>query len=469
MLMTPSRRRPWIHGAATALMQASLLASVALPALSLPAMAQEAQAANLDRDMPERIPGAQPDPKSLEGGIWADAAKAERQAKTSGERDTDPALEAYVSGVEAKVAGPFAGDIRMYVMDRPFFNASVSPNGYGEVWSGLLLRCETEDELAFVLGHETGHFRHSHGLKRYQEVKTGTNTAMVAMLVIGVAAAASAPAGTYRPSGNYSGAVVDLTYLCTIAVLIGYSRDTEAQADAYGLIYENKAGYFTGSGAALWSRMIEETQASDYEKVRRLPTRTNVFGSHPLESERITQLNALDRQLHGGTLATRGTAEAKAARAAYRAHVRPYLGRWLKDDLRRQDYGQTLYLIDHLSADGEDAGLLNFYRGEALRLRGHTDDLPQALAAYKAALKSPDAPVETWRQLGDVYRHTGQTAEAQDAYRAYLAAAPTAGDAWMIRDEIDTIAKTTPAETPAPASGAAPAPEAAPSNGGATT
>ncbi|MCR6658340.1 MAG: M48 family metallopeptidase [Asticcacaulis sp.] len=437
-------------------------------------MAQEQTAANLDRDMPERIPGARPDPKSLEGGIWADSAKAERLAKTSGERDTDPALEAYISGVEAGVAGPFAGDIRMYVMDRPFFNASVSPNGYGEVWSGLLLRCETEDELAFVLGHETGHFRHSHGLKRYQEVKSGSNAAMVAMLVIGVAAAASAaastPAGTtYRPVGGYSGTLIDLTYLGTIAVLMGYSRDTEAQADAYGLIYENKAGYFTGSGAALWTRMIEETQASDYEKVRRLPTRTNVFGSHPLESDRITLLNALDRQLHGGALASQDVAEAKAARAAYRAHVRPYLGRWLKDDLRRQDYGQTLYLIDHLSVDGEDAGLLNFYRGEALRLRGHTDDLPQALAAYKAALKSPDAPVETWRQLGDVYRHAGQTTEAQDAYRAYLAAAPTASDAWMIQDEIDTIAKTTPAETPPPVSGAAPAPEAAPSNGGATT
>ena len=57
-------------------------------------------------------------------------------------------------------------------------------------------------------------------------------------------------------------------------------------------------------------------------------------------------------------------------------------------------------LIVNNRPDGEDAGLLNFYRGEALRLRGHTDDLPQALAAYKAALKSPDAPVETpsrWR------------------------------------------------------------------------
>lgn len=437
------------------LIKACLLASASVFASVTSSMAQSEAplVVSLSKDTPERTPGLKPDPKSLEGGIWGEAAKAEREAKTSGERNSDPALEAYVSGVESRLAGPFSSDIRLYVMDRPFFNATVSPNGYAEVWSGLLLRVETEDQLAFVLGHETGHFRHSHSLKRYQEMKNGQNAALAVSLVIAVAgAAASANATSYQSLNNINGitnGLINVTYLGTVAVLMSYSRETEAQADAYGLSYASQNGYFPGAGGQLWQALINETAASDSDKVRRSGSRNNIFGSHPLERDRVDALNSQDRQAHGGMVSTRTEADEKLARLAYRGHIRPFLGRWLKDDLRRKDYGQTIFVINRLAIDGEDAGVLSFYKAEAYRLRGKPDDLNAALDCYLTALKAPDAPVETQRQLGDLYRRIGNPTAALAAFNAYLAAAPDAEDAWMVQDQIDTINKAAAAAAPA--------------------
>ncbi len=434
-------------------LRAALFASVALSTI-LPSLTQAQEVAtskiaDMGTDSPERLPGQKPVPNSLEAGIWAETAKVEHDARTSGERDTDPALQTYVDGVLTRIAGPFSGDVRLYVMDRPFFNASMAATGYTEVWTGLLLRCETEDDLAFVLGHESGHFRHSHVMRQYQAIKSGQNAALAATFLLGaVALGASLNANSYsavRDISNATSGLVNLTYLGTIAALMNYSRDMETQADAYGLIYARDAQYYTGGAADLWRERLNETAASDYEKVRNSPSRINVFGDHPLEADRITALSARDISLNGGKASFRSTEDSKAARAAYRDHIRPWLGVWLKDDLRRQDYGQTLYIISRLSRDGLDPGVLNFYKGEALRLRGKRgadgSDMENAITAYKTALESPDAPKETWRQIGDVYRHFGMNTEAVDAFKHYIALAPEAQDAWMVQDQIDTLSK----------------------------
>jgi predicted Zn-dependent protease len=105
-----------------------------------------------------------PDAKSDEAGLWYAADKAEQGARESGDLDTDSALNAYVRGVECKVAPEYCGEMRIYVMDRPIFNSMAAPNGYVEVWSGLLLRARNEAELAFILGHETTHYGMNHAV-----------------------------------------------------------------------------------------------------------------------------------------------------------------------------------------------------------------------------------------------------------------------------------------------------------------
>ena len=50
-----------------------------------------------------------------------------------------------------------------------------------------------------------------------------------------------------------------------------------------------------------------------------------------------------------------------------------------------------------------------------------------------------DVPVAAWRELGEMNRRLGDRDKALTAYRAYLAHAPNADDAWLAQDAIKTL------------------------------
>ncbi len=374
-----------------------------------------------------------PDPNTDEGGLWQKVDKAELDARDSAELNPDPALNQQIKRVACKLAPEYCGEIRIYVMDRPFVNASMAPNGYMEVWSGLLLRAQSEDQLAFVLGHEISHFAENHSLASWRNMKSRGNAAMMLQMAVGAVAigvaASSAPAGGAGGSQQTNdimraaGSINDLIYLGAVAGMFSYDRQEEFQADQLGLTRAAAAGYDPAAASEFWRRDMAETAASDFPKVRGQATRASVFATHPITAERVKALDDL------AAAAPKGQAQ---DRKAYRAMIRPFLGVWLKDDLRRRDYGQTLYLLDRLGADGEDLGLLGFYRGECLRLRRGPTDLDQARAAYLAAAAYPDVPVALWRNLGDLQAQAGDKAAARTAYQTYLARATGANDRWLV-------------------------------------
>jgi tetratricopeptide (TPR) repeat protein len=129
------------------------------------------------------------------------------------------------------------------------------------------------------------------------------------------------------------------------------------------------------------------------------------------------------------------------ARRRYRAIIRPHLNAWLRDDLRRRDFGQTLHLIARLYDLGEDKGLLAYYRGECLRQRRAEGDAAAALAAYAEAVQQPDAPALAYRELGAARKKAGDRQGAADAYRDYITKAPNADDLWLVRAELDALSK----------------------------
>ena len=383
----------------------------------------------------ERAVGLRPQMSSVEGGIWAETDKAVAEARTRADLNTDPALNAYVRSVMCKVAGPYCPDLRVYVMDRPAMNASMAPNGYSEVWSGLLLRATDEAEFAYVLGHEVSHFTENHSIEAHGAQKTRANVALAATVVVAVAGAASAAsAGTASEAQSImdaAGNTIDLIYYVQMASLFRFSREQEAQADILGQRKAAAAGYDVSAAADSWRGLIAETQGSDFKRVRASQTRVSVFASHPLSADRIEALDAQAKTLGAG--GDRG-------RERHRAAIRPHLAVWLRDDLRKRDFGQTLVVIDRLAAGGEDLGVLNYYRGEAYRMRRGEGDLPRAKAAYLAAAAQTDAPAATWRELGDIHRRDGDLPAARTAYETYLAKAPQAEDAWLVQDSLSSLA-----------------------------
>ena len=206
-----------------------------------------------------------------------------------------------------------------------------------------------------------------------------------------------------------------------------YSRVNETEADQAGLERASLAGFDPRAASGVWRKLIDENQASDFPSRRSEPVGSSIFSTHPINSARML---ALTKAAQGAGPIT--PEQAQERRRAYRRQIRPFLSAWLADDLRRRDYGQTLLVIDRLSSLGEDLGVLNFYRGEALRQRRSDGDLAKARAAYLTASLYDDAPSQAWRNLGDLALRDGNTDMAQSAYMTYLGRAPNAQDRWII-------------------------------------
>lgn len=341
--------------------------------------------------------------------------RAEIAARSSGQIERDEALNAYLRDVACRVAAQYCGDVRLYVMNRPFFNASMAPNGYMEVWSGLLLRAEDEAQVAFVLGHETTHYAERHSLDMLRTVRGRATAALI--LSVGASAAGAGYAG-------------DLIYLGTLASVFGFSREKEEEADRIGFQHAAAAGYDVNAGARIWMNLIAETRASDNPDVRRRETRASIFATHPVSSDRVEALQGY-ASAHG--------VGGETHRARYRAAIRPFLDPWLRAELRRRDFGQTLLILERLGANGEDLGVVEYYRGEVNRLRRGDGDRDRARAHYLAAIAHADAPAAAWRELGDLAQRDNNNAEAAQYFTTYLERAPGAEDRALVEARLAQV------------------------------
>jgi len=346
-----------------------------------------------------------------EGGLWGMADRAEQEARNSGQLESDPALNSYLRDLACRVANDVCGDIRLYVMNRPYFNASMAPNGYMEVWSGLLLRSEDEAQLAFVLGHEIAHYRANHSLAMLRTIRSRAGAAAVFSIIA---------------AGAGAGIIGDIVYLGTIASVFGFSRENEAEADFAGYDHAVAAGFDPSAGHRLWSNLLAETRASDNPDTRRQETRASIFRTHPISADRIEALSERAAQ----------ASSSETHRERYRAAIRPFLDEWLRADLRRRDYGQTSLLLDRLAAHGEDLGVVEYYRGEISRLRRGEGDRERALQHYTNAIAHPDAPAAAWRELAEHAARDGRNAEAAALLTTYLERAPEAGDRALVEARI---------------------------------
>ena len=388
-------------------LRAALLTGVlASTLITQPALAQQ------------RAPGLAPGLDTAEGGLWSASETAERRARQSPELNTDPALNTYVKGVACGIAPDYCDHVRIYVMDRPAFNASMAPNGYMEVWSGLMLRAETEAELAFVLGHEIGHFAENHSIEQWNGMKARMGVAMAVGMVAGVA-------GAYYAVDL--SALGNLAYLGAIAATFNYSRGQETEADRLGFERMTAAGYDADAAAGLWRSRQAESSASSFPSVRREDAAGSIFRTHPITTERVAALDALAAARPDG---------GRTERERYRSAVRPHLAAWLADDLQRRDFDGGLVLTERLERDGLDLGVLSFHRGQIYRQRRGDGDMERARDAYLVSSRYEDAPVAVWRELGDLEGRLGNRDAAREAYKTYLERATSAEDRWIVEDSL---------------------------------
>ena len=190
------------------------------------------------------------------------AQEVEKQAKIV----NDPVIAEYVNRVgqnlvrnsDAKV--PFT----IKVIDSEEVNAFALPGGFFFVNSGLILKADSEAELAGVMSHEIAHVAARHGTRQ----ATRGEIAQVGMIPLIFM-------GGWTGYGIYQAA--------SVLVPIGFlklSRAFESEADMLGLEYMYKAGYDPTAFVDFFEKIetIEKTKPG---------TMAKVFSTHPLTDDRI--------------------------------------------------------------------------------------------------------------------------------------------------------------------------------------
>jgi predicted Zn-dependent protease len=189
----------------------------------------------------------------------------------------DLELQEYVQRIGEKVARFSARpdlDWKFTIVDTDVVNAFATQGGYVYISRGILPYMQNEAQLAAVLGHEAAHIAAKHA--QAQKKKTA---------LANIASAATA-IFTGIPQ------LADLTNLAGAAIISGYGREAELEADHLGAEYMAKAGYDPKAMIEVLSSLkdqeIFERERARIEK-REPHIYHGTFASHPDNDTRLQQ------------------------------------------------------------------------------------------------------------------------------------------------------------------------------------
>jgi predicted Zn-dependent protease len=149
---------------------------------------------------------------------------------------SDPLVREYVNEIGRHIieaAQDRRFDYRFYVVKEQEPNAFAIPGGHIFITSGLIRLVDTEDELAGVIGHETGHSVLRHIDKAMDRAKRISLVTLAAVI-----------AGAFL-SKDAKGAATLTTGAMAMAqsLMLKYTRENEVEADQKGMKYLTDAGY----------------------------------------------------------------------------------------------------------------------------------------------------------------------------------------------------------------------------------
>lgn len=183
----------------------------------------------------------------------------------------DEALQTYINRLGQELAGVCDRPDLSYqfkVVNSSMINAFALPGGYVYVTRGLLAYVNTEAELAGVLGHEIGHITARHAVRQYTKAQTYQFGILAASIVY--------------PEMSQLGQFADFV---AMAIIQGYGRNNELQADRLGIKYASSTGYdpyCVSSFMKTLDNIEEATGKKGYH---------GLFSTHPETVDRITKAN----------------------------------------------------------------------------------------------------------------------------------------------------------------------------------
>jgi predicted Zn-dependent protease len=219
-------------------------------------------------------------------------AQGHRKILKTMKRYNNAGIQAYVNGIgQALAKKSHRTGIRytFTVLDDPTVNAFALPGGYIYITTGLMAYLNSEGELAGVLGHEIGHVTARHGVKQQ-------SAGMASAILLDILARKT-NAGNAKSLNQFG-----------TALIRGYGRDHELQADQLGAEYLARVGYQPQSMIDVVTVLKAQEEFDKFQarkEGRRPRAYHGVFSTHPSNDQRLQQvIGAAKRFKTAGTRAT---------------------------------------------------------------------------------------------------------------------------------------------------------------------
>ena len=298
-------------------------------------------------------------------------------------KDADPIFRA--AGLEPKA-------VTIYIVGNEDLNAFVAGGQNLFLFTGLIVKTKTPNELIGVIAHETGHMAGGHLVRGAEGEKQALATYLLTIGLGVLAAAAGAPdaaAGLLYSSGYF-------------AAITGaaFTRTQEASADQAAITYLEKSGQ-SGKG------IVDFFDNFRYEEVFANARRYKYFQDHPLTSERIEALRV--RATEQSHFDVTDTPEAQAEHQVMIAKLRAF-----------EDYPQQT-MLDYPESDTS-------FPARYARAIAHYRSLDTAKALKEIDALIAERPEDPylWELKGQTLFESGRAIEAEPAHRRSVELKPGA-------------------------------------------
>ncbi len=182
-------------------------------------------------------------------------------------------LQTYVSKIGQELASKSHRNNIHYtftILDDPNVNAFALPGGYVYITTGLMAYLNSEGELAGVLGHEIGHVTARHGVQQ-------TSAGMAANVLVGLLS---------KKAGGNSKVLNQLGN----AMLSGYGRQHELQADRLGAEYLARVGYSPKNMIDVIGVLKAQEMYASNQQGRSGGSYHGLFATHPSNDQRLQEV-----------------------------------------------------------------------------------------------------------------------------------------------------------------------------------
>ena len=338
-----------------------------------------------------------------------------REAKKEFKFVNDPEVERYVDRIGQRILsamGPHSFDYRFFVVQDSQLNAFAVPGGTIYMYSGLIERAKSTDEIAGVLGHEITHIKGHHMAR-----SSGPDAISVLSLLSMVLLARS---GSGAQAAGAVGQAVSATRQ------IAYSRQLEMEADTLGVRYMTAAGYDPKGSLGFLKTLDQERALSPVDVPPYLMT-------HPISQERVANMEQVIRSLGKTEVRSEQPDTLKKVQIIIRMERHDgdvVVGEYEK--LVRQN-PQSAELLQLLGFAQQLKGQLaeaqkNYEKARELnpnnpglqrdlgRLYTRVGDIPSARAAFDRALALEPKEALTYLYLGELFEKQGDLRSAAGAY-----------------------------------------------------